>query len=82
MTFAKNEISWNIVEHIMDSHYTTFERFSMKSCESRSNLVTFGLIKKITSNRCKTIGFLQKNLVYQYMLRDNSDYNIVNFQKY
>ena len=49
--------------------YKVFGEFS--NCLSQKNL---------TSNGCKPIGLLRKNLVYQYMYNHIPDYNIFNFE--
>ena len=75
----KKKFFYNIVRHVMIRLWVTFKWFPIDRWSARSHLVTLSSKKKLTSNDCKPIRLLLKNLVYQYMLRYNSDYNIVNF---
>ena len=75
----KKKFFYNIVRHVMIRLWVTFKWFPMDRWSARSHLVTFSSKKKFTSNDCKPIRLLLKNLVYQYVYIHTLNYNIENF---
>ena len=66
-------MSWYVFEPLLSD-------FLMNCWTARSHLVTFSSKKNQTSNDCKPIRLLLKNLVYQYVYIYTLDYNIENFE--